>query len=86
MEINHTSAKTGYALSRMNATHLQNIYMPYCSKTHVKGEENLRGLPIWSNHLKEVRQIFYVFNLSYRGVIWEKITDHEVAMFSVTEK
>ncbi len=49
--IHHTSAEPGYRLPYMNATQLLNVYVPVFTDG-----------PIWSNHLRNGKQIFYVYH------------------------
>jgi hypothetical protein len=60
--IHHTSAKPGYRLTYMNATQLLNVYAPYFMNPTVREERNLKGTPIWSGHLKEGKQVFYLYH------------------------
>jgi hypothetical protein len=59
--IHHTSAKPGYRLSYMNSTQLLNIYAPYFAHP-TERERSLHGQPIWSNHLQNGKQVFYVYH------------------------
>jgi hypothetical protein len=59
--IHHTSAEPGYKLPYMNATQLLNVYAPHFANLG-KGEEYLRGQPIWSNHFHKGQQVFYLYH------------------------
>lgn len=60
--IHHTSDRPGYRLSRMNAVQLLNVYAPYFTNPTTEGEEQLKGQPIWSNHLEHGRPVFYLYH------------------------
>jgi hypothetical protein len=62
--IHHTSSKPGYRLSYMNAVQLLNIYVPYFNKPgeSIPGEERLQGRPLWSNHVRGGRPVFYAYH------------------------
>lgn len=60
--IHHTSNQPGYRLSYMNAVHLLNIYAPYFANPTVREERELKGQAIWSNHLKDGKQVFWAYH------------------------
>jgi N-acetyl-anhydromuramyl-L-alanine amidase AmpD len=60
--IHHTSTKPGYRLSYMNATQLLNVYAPYFTHPTDDRERSLKGQPIWSNHVQNGKQVFYVYH------------------------
>ena len=61
--IHHTSAEPGYTLSKMNAVHLLNLYVPYYTHPTVKAEEYIRGSAIWSGHHDlSGQQVFYGYH------------------------
>lgn len=62
--IHHTSANPGYRLSYMNAVQLLNVYVPYFSNPSgsIPGEARLRGRPLWSNHVRDGRPVFYLYH------------------------
>lgn len=60
--IHHTSAQPGYRLSYLNAVHLLNIYAPYFANPTVRGEENLKGQPLWSGHFYKGEQVFWGYH------------------------
>ena len=60
--IHHTSNKPGYQLSYLNAVHLLNIYLPYFVNPTVKGEESLKGQPLWSGHFQDGKQVFWGYH------------------------
>ncbi|MGC1176873.1 MAG: peptidoglycan recognition family protein [Candidatus Saccharimonadales bacterium] len=60
--IHHTGSEPGYSLSYMNAVQMLNIYVPYFNNPTISGEEGLRGHPLWSNHVRDGRPVFYVYH------------------------
>jgi hypothetical protein len=60
--IHHTSAQPGYRLSYLNAVHLLNIYVPYYANPTVRGEEDLKGQPMWSGHFRAGKQVFWGYH------------------------
>jgi len=62
--IHHTSSEPGYRLSYMNAVQLLNIYVPYFNKPSqsIPGESRLQGSPLWSNHVRDGRPVFYAYH------------------------
>jgi len=80
--IHHTSANPGYHLSYMNAVQLLNIYVPYFNNpsTSIPGEARLKGAPLWSNHVRDGRQVFYVYHWLMRmdGSFERLLEDNEL--------
>jgi N-acetyl-anhydromuramyl-L-alanine amidase AmpD len=60
--IHHTSAKPGYSLAYMNAVHLLNIYASYYANPIYQDKNALKGTAIWSNHVKDNKQIFWAYH------------------------
>ena len=60
--IHHTSSEPGYRLSYMNAVHLLNIYAPHFSHPVAQEDQSLKGQAIWSNHLKNGKQVFWAYH------------------------
>lgn len=60
--IHHTSNKPGYQLSYMNAVHLLNIYATYFYDPRDEREKDLKGQPIWSNHLRNGQPSFLAYH------------------------
>jgi N-acetyl-anhydromuramyl-L-alanine amidase AmpD len=46
----------------MNAVQLLNVYAPYFANPTDKREKSLQGQPIWSNHFKNNKQVFYLYH------------------------
>jgi hypothetical protein len=78
--IHHTSAEPGYLLRHMNVVQLLNIYVPYFNNPTVKGEANLKGQPLWSNHVRDGRPVFYAYHWLMRmdGTFERLLTDKEL--------
>lgn len=55
--IHHTKNPSGMTLDRLNAMHLLRLYAAYYGV-----DENLRGQPIYSNHFRDGRQVFYGYH------------------------
>ena len=60
--IHHTSAKPGYTLSYLNATHMLNIYAPYFAHPTIDGEKDLKGKALWSGHFKDGKPVFWGYH------------------------
>lgn len=54
--IHHTKNSAGLTLSRLNAMHLLRLYAPRFAA------KNLAGRPVWSNHFRSGRQVFYAYH------------------------
>lgn len=62
--VHHTSAEPGYRLSYMNAVQMLNVYVPYFNNPSksIPGEARLKGSPLWSNHVRDGRPVFYLYH------------------------
>lgn len=60
--IHHTGAEPGYRLSRLNAVQLLNVYVPYFNNPTDETEQGLKGQPLWSNHVRHGRPVFYLYH------------------------
>ena len=60
--IHHTSAEPGYGLSYMNAVQLLNVYASYFANPFDERGRSVKGQPIWSNHIQDSKQVFYVYH------------------------
>lgn len=60
--VHHTSAEPGYRTSYMNAVHMLNIYAPYFTNPTVRGEESLKGQPLWSGHVYGGKPVFWAYH------------------------
>jgi hypothetical protein len=60
--IHHTSAEPGYRISYMNALQMLSIYVPYFLNPTVKSEKGLKNQPLWSNHFRDGKPVFYVYH------------------------
>lgn len=78
--IHHTSAAPGYYLPYLNAVHLLNIYVPYFMHPTVPGEEQLKGQPLWSGHVRHGRPVFYAYHWLMRmdGTFERLLEDDEI--------
>ena len=78
--IHHTSAKPGYRLSYMNATQMLNIYVPYFMNPTNESEKNLKAKPLWSNHVRDGRSVFYAYHWLMRmdGSFERLLDDNEL--------
>lgn len=80
--IHHTSAKPGYRLSYMNAVQMLNVYVPYFNNPSesIPGEGKLKGSPLWSNHVRSGRPVFYLYHWLMRmdGTFERLLNDNEL--------
>lgn len=60
--IHHTSSKPGYRLPYMNAVQLLNIYVPNFNDPTHPAEKEQKGRPLWSNHVRDGRPVFYAYH------------------------
>lgn len=60
--VHHTSAKSGFRLARMNVEQMLSVYVPYFNNPTTPGEEALKGQPLWSNHIRADRPVFYLYH------------------------
>ena len=60
--IHHTKNPPGLPLDRLNAMHLLRLYAP-----HYAADSALRGQPIWSNHFRDGRPVFYGYHWLIRA-------------------
>lgn len=61
--IHHTSSSPGYRLPYMNAVQLLNVYVPnFNDSTTTEDEKRLKGQPLWSNHVRNGRPVFYLYH------------------------
>lgn len=77
--VHHTSARPGYDLDYMGAVQLLNIYVPRYSQPGPHGQ-NLKGQPIWSNHVRNGKPVFYVYHWLLRmdGTAERLLQDNEL--------
>jgi N-acetyl-anhydromuramyl-L-alanine amidase AmpD len=76
--IHHTSGEPGYALPRMNAVQLLNIYAPYYANPTVIEERNLKGRAVWSGHFLNDKQSFIGYHWLMRmDGSFEKLLDDD---------
>lgn len=71
--IHHAGSQSPYSLSRLNATHLLNLYVPTCFK---KGQGQ-----IWSNHFDvQGRQVFYGYHwlVNMDGSVTRLLRDDQI--------
>jgi hypothetical protein len=78
--IHHTSSKPGYTLPYMNAVQMLNVYVPYFNDPTQSGEELLKGQPLWSNHIRDGRPVFYLYHWLIRmdGTAERLLKDREL--------
>ena len=60
--IHHSKNRPGMSLSRLNAIHLLNLYAKYYKNPKYDRDKGIVGQPIWSNHFKNGRQVFYGYH------------------------
>lgn len=60
--IHHTSSRPGYRLPRLNAVQMLNVYVPYFNDPTDETERDLKGQPLWSNHVRSSRPVFYLYH------------------------
>lgn len=74
--IHHTKNEPGMTLERLNAMQLLRVYgMYYANPTDPK-EEHFKGQPVWSNHFRNDRQVFWVYHWFVRqGGSTERLLD-----------
>lgn len=60
--IHHTSYNGRYRLDYLNTVQLLNIYAPYYANPTVRGEEMLKGMPLWSGHFRASKQVFWGYH------------------------
>lgn len=60
--IHHTSSQPGYRLSQMNAVQMLNVYVPYFNDPTDDREKDLKGQPLWSDHVRDGRPVFYLYH------------------------
>lgn len=60
--IHHTSAEPGERVSYINTVQLLNIYAPYFANPTDPNEKFLKGQPLWSNHVRDGRPVFYSYH------------------------
>lgn len=77
--IHHTSAAPGYRLPYMNATQMLNVYVPYFNNP-TDDEKELRGQPLWSNHVRGGRPVFFLYHWLMRmdGSTEHLLNDNEL--------
>jgi hypothetical protein len=76
--IHHTSAGPGYDLGRMNAVQLINLYASYYASP--VGAPEVKGQPIWSNHVRRGKQVFWAYHWLIRadGTAERLLEDSEI--------
>lgn len=59
---------------------LLRLYAPYYMNPHTKGEESLKGTPIYSGHVREGEQVFYPYHWIVRtnGSTERLLYDNEI--------
>ena len=60
--IHHTKNKPAMTLDRLNAIQLLRIYGRYFVNPTDPKEKHLKGLPVWSGHFYESRQVFWGYH------------------------
>ncbi len=78
--IHHTSHSQPYDLERLNVTHLLNLYAAYYAHPYNPNDTKLKGQPIWSNHVRKGRQVFYAYHWLVRrdGRVERLLEDQEI--------
>jgi hypothetical protein len=78
--IHHTSNPSGMTKNRLSAIELVRLYAPYYFKPYTKGEDSLRGQPIWSNHLRNGKLVFWPYHWLIRedGSSERLLLDNEI--------
>lgn len=81
--IHHTSADPGYRLPYMNAVQLLNVYVSYYNNP-TAADASIKGQPIWSNHTKGGRQVFYLYHWLVRmdGTVERLLEDEQIGWHS----
>lgn len=59
--IHHSSNQAGISHQKLSAMHLVRIYAPYYASP-TKEESYIKGQPIYSNHFKNDKQVFYCYH------------------------
>jgi hypothetical protein len=78
--IHHTSSQPGYSLPYMNAVQMLNVYVPYFVSPTDDRERSLQGQPLWSDHIREGRPVFYLYHWLMRmdGSFEHLLEDNEL--------
>ena len=76
--IHHTKNPSGITWQRLSATHLIRLYAMYYSSP-TENEKHIKGQPIYSHHLRNGEQVFYVYHWLVRmnGEIERLLPDNE---------
>ena len=77
--LHHTKNPSGMTLERLNAMHLIRLYAARYAST--EEEPDCRGQPIWSNHLRQDRQVFWGYHWLIRrdGKLERLLPDESIA-------
>ena len=59
--IHHTKNQSGMTKQRLSAMHLFRLYAAYYASPSTE-ELEIKGQPIYSNHFKENKQVFYAYH------------------------
>ncbi len=60
--IHHTSIEPGLTPSRLSAIELVRLYAPYYFKPYLEADKEIENQPIWSNHIRDSKQVFWPYH------------------------
>jgi hypothetical protein len=78
--IHHTSHSPGVTWQQIDAVHLLRLYANYYSSPYDNRDKSIKGQPIFSNHFRSGRQVFYAYHWLVRndGSTERLLNDNEV--------
>lgn len=78
--IHHTSNNPGLKEIRLSAIELIRLYAPYYFNPYLEADKHIQGQPIWSNHLRNGKQVFwpYHWSIKFNGSVERLLNDNEI--------
>ena len=78
--IHHTEEEPGLSKDRLSAIVLIRLYATYYAEPYDERDKSMKGKPIWSNHVRNGKQIFYPYHWIVRtdGAVERLLNDDEI--------
>ncbi len=78
--IHHTSGQPEMTNERLSAMTLVRLYAPYYTHPYNENDKNIVGQPIWSNHIRNRKQVFWPYHWIVRtdGSVERLLNDNEI--------
>lgn len=78
--IHHTEQEPGLSKDRLSAVTLIRLYATYYADPYDEKDKSVKGKPIWSNHIRDRKQVFWPYHWIVRtnGTVERLLNDDEI--------